>query len=210
MSPKKLTILKASSEVSANVIDNPLEESVELGVETALSSSHNATTGHKLLTQHLGKHPSGVQLQQAYFKPILMSETDESKLESERQGSASTYGAELTTAKQHRPTIYVNDTEMKLSPMSPPTATGGGVPQVGFPEFPDPAEEVRRILASKLDVEPGGLRPGAGSASSSRCSSAGLRSRRDSINQLQKLQLNSKVPKLGGKVRYLSVDVTLF
>ena len=197
-----LTILKASSEVSANVIDNPLEGSVELGVETALSSSHNATTGHKLLTQHLGKHPSGVQLEQAYFKPILASETDESKLESEKQGSASAYGTELTTTKLHRPTIYVNDTEMKLSPMSPPTtAMGGGAPQVDFPDFPDPAEEVRRILASKMDVEPGGLRPGAESASSSRCSSAGPRSRRDSINQLQKLQLNSKVPKLGGKVR---------
>ena len=199
--PERLRILKSSSEVSANILHDPLEGSVEVGVETALSSSHNDTTGQELMTQHLGKYPSGLRLEQAFFKPIqskLESETDESKLGSEKRSSAS-YSTNDTT-KLCRPIIYVNDTEMNLSPMSPPTAMGGGAPQTGFPEFPDPAEEVRRILARKLQVEHGGLRTGGDSASSSRCSSAGPRSRRESINQLQKLQLNSKIPKLGGKV----------
>lgn len=182
-------MLKASSELQANVVEETLGSSVEVGVEAALSHSHNDTSGQQLLTKHLGKHPSGLQLEQAYFKPIKMqmqmqSATDESKLGLDKR-SAATGTAQLV---KPTPVIFVNDSELQLSPMSPPPA---------FPHtasFPDPEEEVRRILISKLQVE-----EGSDSPSSSRCSSTG-RSRRESINQLQKLQQYTKIPKLGGKV----------
>ena len=188
---QRLRMLKATSELQADVVDNPLENSVEMGVEATLSQSD--ITGQELMTKHIGKHPSGLQLEQAYFKPIgstLESETDESKLESEKLKSDTT-----PHILKPRPLIYVNDSELRLSPMSPPV--GGGELSGRVEPLDGPSEEVRRIMANKLGGEADGH-------PDSRCSSAGSRSRRESINQLQKLQQLVRVPRLGAMVRELA------
>ena len=140
-------------------------------------------------------------MEEAYFKPIqseLELATDESKLESEKRNSAS--GS--NTILKPTPVIFVNDSELKLSPLSPTARyLGSEMGSAGAVEFPDPTEEVRKILAGKLQLGGSGEGEQREIISDSRCSTPGTRSRRESITQLQRLQQQTKVPKLGGKVR---------
>ena len=116
---KSLRFLKPPSEQSASIIENPLESSVELGVDPTLSNSHGSNTGAELMKQHLGLNsgergstvPEMGGQGSAFFKPIGI-ETDEQKLglESERKHL------------QIKPTprIYLNENELKMSPVTPP------------------------------------------------------------------------------------------
>lgn len=196
-----MKVLSGPSEIVANVIDNPLEASVELGSEVALSGSQNDAGGARLMSRHLsdegGAPLKSLPLQlgekkagSAFFKPIVgLPATDELKLGA----------AESMKLFKPTPTIRVNDADLKLSPGSPRIVALGGVSTTGFTE-PTPvdpsSEEVRAIfergqLAKKesLEARPHSL-PGRESPST----------RRDSINQLQRLQQHSRVPRLGGKV----------
>ena len=200
--PHKLKVLTGPSEIAANVIDNPLEASVELGSEVALSRSQNDARGVKLMSHNvisgegrgrltnvplkLGEKKAG----SAFFKPIMgLGETDELKLGA----------AENVKLFKPTPTIRVNDADLRLSPGSPRLVSLGGVSTTGFaePTPTDPSEEVRAIfergqLAKKesLETPQPQSQPGRESPSS----------RRDSINQLQRLQQKNRVPCLGGKV----------
>jgi len=165
---------------------------LEMGVDVAMSKSQNDTTGQQLLTQPLGKHPSGLHLEQAYFKPI---QTDEEKLKSDQARQP-----QLPLLKP-TPMIFVNDSELRLSPLTPPSGGGqltgtlgkkfGGD---GETAFQDPGEELKKLLArgvsssSDIEREVGG--PVVESTTK----------RQESINLLQRLQRQSKVPQLGGKV----------
>ena len=165
---------------------------MEMGVDVAMSKSQNDTTGQQLLTQPLGKHPSGLHLEQAYFKPI---QTDEEKLKSDQARQP-----QLPLLKP-TPMIFVNDSELRLSPLTPPSSGGqltgtlgkkfGGD---GETAFQDPGEELKKLLArgvsssSDIEREEGG--PVVESTTK----------RQESINLLQRLQRQSKVPQLGGKV----------
>ena len=216
---KKLKFLKASTEESAREIDDPLESSVEMGVDITLSRSQNDSFGEQLMAQHLGKgnriapaevgQAAGVSPlgQDSLFKPIPRIElkTDEEK-QSAAAAAAANSGSEQNILRPN-PMIYVNDSELRLSPLSPPFE---------MDDFPDPSEEVRKILAGKLKGDHNGGGGGddrRGSTgglegmeiprgSDSRCSTpGGTRSRRESICQLQRLQQQTKMPQLGGKVR---------
>lgn len=131
-SSHKLNLLPASSEISASVIDNPLESSIEMGVDIAMSSSQNTTFGSELMSQHLEDtkpHSQDIEPHQhgfhwsegssAFFKPIVSgvhsgmetSETDEEK----------THHLMIKPA----PSILLNDAEMRLSPLSPPYSKVG-------------------------------------------------------------------------------------
>ncbi len=125
---KSLRFLKAPLEQSASVIENPLESSIELGVDPTLSSSHGNSTGGELMERNLGpgsterdaliRNTDARQMGgegSAFFRPIGM-ETDEQKL-----------GRELN--RQHlqiklTPRIYLNENEIKLSPLSPAPLLG--------------------------------------------------------------------------------------
>ena len=131
---RSLKFLKASTEVSAQVIEDPLESSVELGVDVAMSNSQNDNKGEQLMAQHVGGlvggamggaglvHSSGgLQMggqRSAFFKPIsrLSLETDEQKLSKDR----------LHPIFKPTPTprIFVNESELQLSPLSPPPPLG--------------------------------------------------------------------------------------
>ena len=85
----------------------------------ALSRSQNENTGEELMAKHLGKVMLGGEA--SAFKPIRRprSETDEEKLEAD---------AHHLVVKP-RPVIFVNDSELRLSPISPPyirDPLGGG------------------------------------------------------------------------------------
>ena len=131
-SSHKFNILPASSEISASVIDNPLESSIEMGVDIVMSSSQNTTFGSELMSRHLEDtkshpqaiepHPHGFHWSEgssAFFKPIVSgvqsgvetSETDEEK----------THHLMIKPA----PSILLNDAEMRLSPLSPPYSRVG-------------------------------------------------------------------------------------
>jgi flagellar biosynthesis chaperone FliJ len=197
--PHKMKVLTGPTEIAANVIDNPLEASVELGSEVALSGSQNDMGGARLMSRHISSE-GGAPLKSlalrlgekkagsAFFKPIVgPSATDELKLGA----------AESNKLFKPTPTIRVNDADLRLSPGSPRVVALCGVTSTGFTEPPpvDASEEVRAIfergqLSNKdsLDARPHSL-PGRESPSS----------RRDSINQLQRLQQHNRVPHLGGK-----------
>ena len=81
-----------------------------------MARSNEDTTGRDLMAQHFPKmrHFGDVTLggKLSAFRPIKQPETDEEKLDSEQSG------------KSHRlvkptPVIYVNDSEVQLSPSSP-------------------------------------------------------------------------------------------
>ena len=108
-------VLKASKEISARVVDNDLESSVELGVDATMARSNEDTTGRDLMAQHFPKmRPcSDLKLggEMSAFRPIKQPETDEEKL-----GSDSGKSRHLV---KPTPVIYVNDSEVQLSPCSP-------------------------------------------------------------------------------------------
>lgn len=205
--PGKMKVLSGSSEIAANVIDNPLEASVELGSEVALSGSQNDATGVKLMSRHLSGingplmnhplHPGEKKTGSAFFRPIntyhRVGRTDELKV-----------GAvENVKLFSPAPTIRLNDTELHLSPGSPRNVQLGGTSTTGFTEpVVDPSDEVRAIfergvLSKKDSLE---AQPPSHPARASPTTS-----RRDSINQLQRLHQHNRVPRLGGKVIYIHV-----
>ena len=120
---RSLKFLKAPSEQSASVVENPLESSVEVGVDATLSSSHGNQTGSELMEQHLGRGSieggglmaaAGGQ-RSAFFKPIGLK-TDEEKL-----------GQDSNTRHflfKPTPRIYLNENELQISPISPPPPLG--------------------------------------------------------------------------------------
>ena len=167
---------------------------MEMGVDVALSKSQNDTTGQQLLTQHLGKHPSGLHLEKAYFKPI---QTDEEKLKSDQARKPHPPILKPT------PVIYVNDSELRLSPLTPPY--GGGqlsatkkIGGDGETAFQDPGEELKRVSTRGVSSSSANEREEGGQASEA------TTKRQESINLLQRLQRQSKVPQLGGKVSWWS------
>lgn len=197
--PHKMKVLSGPSEIAANIIDNPLEASVELGSEVALSGSQNDTTGERLMDRHVGSlgnlslHPGEKKAGSAFFKPIssgfASAETDETKLGV----------SENLRLIKPTPTIRLNDSELSLSspgssphsvPLGETSVTGFAVPEV------DPSEEVRAIFERGGMVKKDSLeaRPPSLTGRDS------PNSRRDSINQLQRLQQHNRVPRLGGKV----------
>ena len=197
--PHKMKVLSGPSEIAANVIDNPFEASVELGSEVALSGSQNDATGQKLMQRHVGSLGNlPLQLGEkkagsAFFKPIASgfvdAETDETKLGV----------SENLKLVKPTPTIRLNDAELSLSPSpgSPRAVPLGETSVTGFvvPEV-DPSDEVRAIFERGGLVKKGSLEAGPPSLSGRDSPS----SRRDSINQLQRLQQHNRVPRLGGKV----------
>lgn len=107
--------LRATNEISASVIDHDLESSVELGVDATVARSVEDTTGRDLMAQHFNKlRPCGelkMGGELSAFRPIKLPETDEEKLESDS-------GKSRLLVKP-APMIYVNDSELQLSPNSP-------------------------------------------------------------------------------------------
>ena len=108
-------VLKATKEISASIVDDGLESSVELGVDATMARSSEDTTGRDLMAKHFHNlHPSSnVKLggEMSAFRPIKLPETDEEKLGK-------------STGKPHllvkpAPVIYVNGSELQLSPLSP-------------------------------------------------------------------------------------------
>ena len=197
--PRKMKVLSGPSEIAANVVDNPLEASVELGSEVALSGSQNTVMGEKLMSHHLSRAVGGplgnLSLQpgekkagSAFFKPIIdIPATDELKL-----------GAtESVKLFKPTPTIRVNDAELR-SPGSPRVVALGGVSTTGFGEVTpaDTSEEVRAILERGQLKKRENLEARSRTVSGRESPSA----RKDSINQLQRLQQHNRVPQLGGKV----------
>ena len=198
-----MKVLTGPAEIAANVIDNPLEASVELGSEVALSGSQNDMGGARLMSRHVSSE-GGAPLKSlplrlgekkagsAFFKPIVgPSATDELKLGA----------AESIKLFKPTPTIRVNDADLRLSPGSPRAVALGGVTSTGFSE-PDSSEEVRAIfergqLAKKDSLDARHSLPGRESPSS----------RRDSINQLQRLHQHNRVPRLGGRVSWETANL---
>ena len=203
-----MKVLTGPTEIAANVIDNPLEASVELGSEVALSGSQNDMGGARLMSRHISSE-GGAPLKSlalrlgekkagsAFFKPIVgPSATDELKLGA----------AESNKLFKPTPTIRVNDADLRLSPGSPRVVALCGVTSTGFTEPPpvDASEEVRAIfergqLSNKDSLDARHSLPGRESPSS----------RRDSINQLQRLQQHNRVPRLGGKVSLETANLLL-
>ena len=111
-------VLKASKEISARVVDNDLESSIELGVDATMARSNEDTTGRDLMAQHFPKmRPCGeLKLggELSAFRPIKQPETDEEKLESGSDSSGKPHHLVKPT-----PVIRVNDSEIQLSPISP-------------------------------------------------------------------------------------------
>ncbi len=120
---RSLKFLKASSEQSASVVENPLESSVEMGVDAALASSHGNRTGSELMERHLGRgsvEGSGLLgaaggHRSAFFKPIGLK-TDEEKLEQDSN--------RRHLLLKPTPRIYLNENELQISPLSPPPPLG--------------------------------------------------------------------------------------
>lgn len=134
-SSHKLHLLPASSEISASVLEgaDPLESSLEMGVDIALSNSQNTAVGSELMSQHLegGKaRPKEFQWSErssAFFKPIGAG----------LAGDETSHG-QTDEEKSHqlikpRPSIFVNDSEMSLSPLSPPYGKVGLSPNAFSP-----------------------------------------------------------------------------
>ena len=108
-------VLKATNEISASIVDDGLEASIELGVDATMARSSEDTTGRDLMAQHFNKvKPCGdlkIGGQMSAFRPIKVPETDEEKLESDERKSH--------LLVKPTPIIYVNDSELPLSPLSP-------------------------------------------------------------------------------------------
>ena len=96
----------------------------------------------KQLPLQLGEKKPG----SAFFKPIgqMLGEgaTDESKLEAGE-------GLKEVNLVKPTPVIYINDTEVHLSPMTPPY---GGM-RTGFEKEVDPSDEVRAIFEGKSETQ---------------------------------------------------------
>ena len=161
-------------------------------------------SGHMALLKQL--QPGERKAGSAFFKPITTEhsgrqggmETDEVKL------GAMGSGVKLI---RPTPTIRLNDAELRLSPGSPQTVPLSGNTVTGFtvPDM-DPSDEVRAIFErgsmvknDSLEAQPVNLPGGRESPST----------RRDSINQLQRLQQHNRVPRLGGKV-LLALSFSLY
>ena len=191
VTPQKLKILSGSSEIVANVLESSLESSVELASEVALSESQNNTTGADLMAHHLSslKHlplqPGEKKAGSAFFRPISVGHqgdggaTDEVKL------------VKSLKLVKPTPTIFVNDKELRLSPLTPPYATTSGKTEV------DPSEEVQAIFEGKLEKMGEKIAEGVRQQESQSPSSM---LRKSSINQLQRLQQHMRVPHIGGQV----------
>ena len=194
----KMKILSGSSEIAANVVENPLEASAELGAEVALSGSQNDATGAKLMAKHLGslKHlslkPGEKKAGSAFFKPIGLPHAGEGATDELKLGAA-----ENVTLFKPTPTICLNDAELHLSPMSPRQPYTTGV--TGFANPTDPSDEVRAIFEGKTAVASKEKLETQSQGHSSR-ESPSSGTRRNSICQLQRLQQHMMVPRLGGKV----------
>ena len=206
-STRQLQMMRASSEYHANEIDDrSFEESLEVGMEAALSHSQVEFTGEQLMAAHLGKRSS------TYFKAVrapLEAETDE--LKCRERGRTSDAGVhDRPGVLNPNPIILVNDAELILSPLSPPhPATAPDDTQW----YPDPEEEVRKILMRKLDVvddEGDGVATLTDVRPDSRCSTGASRTRRESAQLMQRLQMKNKLPKLGGEVRSSLQTYSLF
>lgn len=127
---RSLKFLKATTEESARVIEDPLESPVEMGVDVAML---NKNTGGELMAKHIGRAElvGGVRLVSApteldiggqgsafsHFKPIsgFSLETDEQKLSKE-----STDRLHPLYKPTPAPRILLNERELQLSPSSPP------------------------------------------------------------------------------------------
>ena len=207
-------MLSGTSEIVANVIDNPLEASVELGSEVALSHSQNDATGERLMTRHLSGsngplsnlpplRPGQKKAGSAFFRPITTSSSSSGEGETDEAKVGVTQGVRLFAPT---PTIRLNDDELRLSPGSPRVVQANGTTTgvTGFPELVDPSDEVRAIfergvaLTKKDSLED--RLPKQTSLESPRPRRESTSSRSDSISQLQRLQQHNRVPCLGGKV----------
>ena len=163
---------------------------MELADEVALSESQNNTSGSELMAHHL-KHlslqPGEKKAGSAFFRPIGLGDhlprgqgaTDEVKL------------VKSLKLVKPTPTIFLNDAELRLSPLTPPY--GSGKVEV------DPSEEVQAIFEGRLEKK---VADGGGRRKSQSPSSA---LRKSSITQLQRLQQHMRVPHLGGQVESLGV-----
>ncbi len=125
--PRKLQFMQPSSELSACIVPSgdPLECSVEEGVDISLSSSQNSKSGGQaLLSQHL-KQERGSSGQaasfkwsgdsSAFFRPIGR----EGGVAREEEGNWQTDEEKSLNLARPMPTIFLNDSEMRLSPQSP-------------------------------------------------------------------------------------------
>ena len=201
---RKLHLFPASSEISASVVDNPLESSVEMGVDIAMSSSQNSTVSKNLMSQHLGgdrTHPHTFQWSEnssAFFKPIA-SEGQGSMVETSETDEEKTKHVHLI-----KPSILINDSE-RLSPKTPPHSkishthpafyTGMVEPIAPAPQQGKPHPNCTHT-DSKQHVDNtsmNGLARGQRSPSISR-------SRSESITKLQQLQQRINMPRLAGTV----------
>ena len=108
-------LLKASKEICASVVDDGLESSIELGVDATMARSNEDTTGRDLMAQHFQHklrpcNDLKIGGESSAFRPIKVPETDEEKLGSEA-------GRSHLLVKP-TPVIYVNDSELQLSPLA--------------------------------------------------------------------------------------------
>ena len=121
--PRKLQFMQATSELSARVMEDSLESSVEEGVDISLSSSQNSRPGQDLMSQHLKQMknklpPTNLKWSgesSAFFRPVVAGDVQDG---TEEEGNWQT--DEEKSQNLVRPTIFLNDSEVKLSPQSPP------------------------------------------------------------------------------------------
>lgn len=134
--PLRLRFLQASSELSASVINDSLESSIEEGIDISLSGSQNAHTGQDLMTQHMKRTankivPSSLKWSSessAFFRPIIPGRGHgEGEVEG---GSWQTDEEKSKYLVKPTPSILVNDSEVRLSPLTPPT--NGDDPTHGY------------------------------------------------------------------------------
>ena len=128
--PRKLQFMQASSELSARIVtDDLLESSVEEGVDISLSSSPNLK--HELMSQHLkqtaqvGGHSPSSPFKwsggsSAFFRPVTSGEARSGKgFEEEEEGNWQTDEEKSRNLARPTPSIFLNDSEMRLSPQPP-------------------------------------------------------------------------------------------
>ena len=108
-------------------------------------------------------------------------------------------GESISKLVKPTPTIRVNDAELRLSPGSPqwvsPYGNTTSVTSLKDPVV-DPSDEVRAILEHRLEKMDSLDQPQSHPERDSPST------RKDSINQLQRLQQHNRVPRLGGKVTF--------
>jgi len=134
--PRKLQFVQASSELSARIVtEDLLESSVEEGVDISLSSSQNSKPGHELMSQHLkkkaevGGHSDSSSSpfkwskeSSVFFQPISTSGEvgpGKGEQEEEEEGNWQTDEEKSRNLARPMPSIFLNDSEMRLSPLPP-------------------------------------------------------------------------------------------